>query len=508
MINKEIIFKIIKSKRFLDIILPIFCIALIAFLSYLFIKGNYFIFTVLTSVLVIGAFILSQFWSSIKDVSFRKFLFWSTIISAFAGPAFFTIQLGSYHLFPFRVFLLSLWFVFILWFLLKGGKLNISHIKTKEYLFFLLFWFFGAFLSLGWAQDKVAAIRNIIFLFTGGSLIFFSVYYLKKLKELKVFYYLWIFVLIILIPIGFWEIFTGNHLEISGLYQTDYPVLKFVPTTTFHNPNDFATFLALTFPFLFCFLRHNRKILKRIFVASLMFCCFYFLFLTGSRANYLAVIFQFLFLFLFILNLKTKVKWILSIALIVLALVIIFPDPFFEITGEFSIRISSLYRDIGIEHTSVGIRTNLIKNSLFCFFNSFGFGVGAGNVEHCIENYGPYWTGGITNVHNWWFEILANYGIFVFFGYMLFYFGLIWSLYKYYKKIKRVSIETKNNNKRIKTEKMICEALLVSLVGFFMASIGSSSVMALAPQWILLAFALAFLNYYRTKSFGTEKDNL
>ncbi|MDK2897346.1 MAG: teichuronic acid biosynthesis glycosyltransferase TuaC [Candidatus Atribacteria bacterium] len=39
------------------------------------------------------------------------------------------------------------------------------------------------------------------------------------------------------------------------------------------------------------------------------------------------------------------------------------------------------------------------------------------------------------------------------------------------------------------------KALLLALVGFFFASISSSSIMAFNPQWLLFAFALAFLNW-------------
>ena len=84
-------------------------------------------------------------------------------------------------------------------------------------------------------------------------------------------------------------------------------------------------------------------------------------------------------------------------------------------------------------------------------------------------------------------EILINYGIFVFVGYILFYLGLVLTMW-------RVHRRTKNRE-----EKMICEALLVALVGFFLASISSSSIMAFSPQWLLFAFALAFLNYQRIR---------
>ena len=176
---------------------------------------------------------------------------------------------------------------------------------------------------------------------------------------------------------------------------------------------------------------------------------------------------------------------------------IILPEQFSKITGLFREQISSLFYQI--ETASVGIRINLIKNSLLCLSKSFGFGVGTGNAEYCIENYGVYWTKDIVNVHNWWLEILTNYGIFVFAGYLIFYLSLIRSLYKYHKQLTTYKKPPKTENKQLTTERMICEVLLISLIGFFLASISSSSIMAFNPQWLLFAFSLAFLNYSRQK---------
>ena len=104
-----------------------------------------------------------------------------------------------------------------------------------------------------------------------------------------------------------------------------------------------------------------------------------------------------------------------------------------------------------------------------------------------MANFSQYNTAGITNPHNWWLEIFINYGIFIFVGYVIFYIGIIRNLWKIYR------------IKQIREEKMICEALLVSMVGFFFSSISSSSIMAFKPQWLLFAFVLAFLNYFRNK---------
>ncbi len=83
---------------------------------------------------------------------------------------------------------------------------------------------------------------------------------------------------------------------------------------------------------------------------------------------------------------------------------------------------------------------------------TFGFGVGIGNVEYWMENFRVYETFGILNVHNWWVEILVNFGIFIFVRYVLFYSSLVRSIYRIYR--------FKVNTFR---EKIVCESLLLSL---------------------------------------------
>jgi teichuronic acid biosynthesis protein TuaE len=98
--------------------------------------------------------------------------------------------------------------------------------------------------------------------------------------------------------------------------------------------------------------------------------------------------------------------------------------------------------------------------------------------------------GGRANAHNWWIEILANYGIFIFAGYLIFFFSLLINLWRTWATLQD------------RTEKMLCEALLLGCITFIFAAISSSSIIALRPQWIFFGFALAFLNYCRLQAYS------
>ena len=442
--------------------------------------------SLLVGVVALLALLILAQTRSIKISALQRFLLYLTIVAGFTGSAFLAIPVGPIHIFPYRVLLPLLWLIFAMGILLQG-RVDISRIKVKPYLQFLALWLSYAVLSLAWAADKGAAIRDIVFLFMAISVIFFVVYYFSNGKDLKQLYYLWLVVFGGLLLVGFWEHLTGQHLSVSGLYGERRARFMFMPTGVFHNPNDFATYLALSIPFVFTLIRYRRGIVVRSVGLVVFFVSLYLLLRTFSRANYLAVMLEVAFLFMFLFKLKAKFKAILLGGLLILALVIALPGPTQRIVGSIGEQVESITSSWSLTYGSTGVRINLLKNSLVFLVRTAGFGVGGGNAEYWMGNFPVYNTRGITNPHNWWDEILLEYGVFIFAGYVLFYLSLDVNIYKIHQHLSAG------------TEKMICEALLVALVGFLLASISSSSIMALRPQWFLFAFALAFLNYMRGK---------
>jgi len=410
-------------------------------------------------------------------------LLYLTIISGFFGSAFFNIPFGPVTLFMYRL-LIMLLVVLSLLMILKNKKIIISHIKVKNYLLFLIFWFIYAVFSLGWAKSRIAAIKDIGFLVFAFAAIFLIAYFFNSLKNYKIFYYIWIVVLIIMLIIGFWNVFTGNHLANSKF--KDAPLrFKNIPTAVFYNPNDFATYLAISIPFLLSIFKYKKNH-KKLIALLLILSSIFLIIATDSRANYIAVILGLVFWFFFTLNIKFKVKYFFYGLIISTLLILSFPGELSFLINKFFEQISSVFNNQSLGSNE--IRINLIKNSLIFLINSFGFGVGAGNAEYYMNTRAIYKTGNILNVHNWWIEIIVNYGLFVFLGYCILFLSISKNLYF-----------IKKNNKINDMEKMITEALLTSLIVFTIASISSSSIIAYKPQWLLFAFSIGFINYYRNK---------
>lgn len=414
-----------------------------------------------------------------------RLIIYLLIASGFLGSAFLSIELvKGLCLFPYRIILMLVIYLFFIAFFLKNGILNLSDIKITRYMQFFLLWFLYAIFSLSWAVDNIATVNDIIFLFINISTIFFIVYYFQNLKDLERYYGLWIFVLLILMGLGLWNQITGQQLlDYSNLDVPYYyeELFNHTPRATFCNQNDYATYLSLSIPFVITFIRYTKSIIVRLLGMIMLLLCLYLIVFTFSRANYIAVLLGFIFWFLFLLrDITCKIKTIVFILIVIGILSFIVPTSFNSIKELIDYQME--YSD---DDGSLNTRLNLIKNSLFFLLNSFGIGIGAGNSEYYMEHYSIYYTDGIINVHNWWIEILVEYGVIFFMAYLIFYFNLFTNLYRIHKWSKNI------------TEKKICESLLVGLVIFLLASISSSSIMNFTSQWLMFSFCLAFLNYYR-----------
>jgi len=416
----------------------------------------------------------------------EKYVCYLVLIAGFFGVTIFSIDMGSFKLFPYRIFLIVLWLLFFRHILLNNIKMDFSQHKIRWYFIFLAFWIGYALLSLAWSASLTLAVRNILFLLMGISVIFFSIYYFRKIEDLQRVQWIWFGVFSILVILGFWEHLSGQHLTTSIFYLSTNENIIFIPTGVFHNPNDYASFLVLSIPFVISLFRDEKRILFRFLGMEIVAGAIYLIVVTGSRANILAVLLE-LTIFLLLINIKQKIKLVIILIVCLLILLIILSVPIKVFLSQMMGQIGSIANQTEFKIGSISVRLNLIRNGLSFLRSKAGFGVGAGNFEYYMSNFAIYDTKGIINSHNWWLEILVNYGIFVFVGYMIFYLSIIRKLRKiYYEKLSR-------------NEKIICEGLLISLIGFFIASLSSSSMMAFRPQWLLFAFALAFLNYFKNK---------
>jgi teichuronic acid biosynthesis protein TuaE len=401
----------------------------------------------------------------LKDPSLyriEKILCYLIIITGFFGAALLPLDICPFQLFPYRIFFILLLPLFCIRILFRE-KLSLFNSSIKWYLIFLIFWLGCSFISLTWAMSRMDALKDIIFLFMGISLIFFLCRYFQDKTDLTRIYYLCFTAFVCLILIGFWELVTGSHLFSSMFFS--YPSYS-MPTGVFFNQNDFASFLALYIPFGIGMLFYGRRlILKALGILSVLGAV-YLIIITNCVSGILAVVLELVVLFVLFVISKRKAGW-LAVLIPVVGVIVVWQYPLIE--------------QYIVQMASVGERFNLIRNGLHFLHSTFGFGVGAGNIEYWMAHFAKYDNGGVLNIHNWLAEVLVGYGVFVFAGYLLFYLGIIFKLVK-------VRFCTANNLNRL-----FCDTLILSLCGFFFACNGPSSFLNINAQWYIFGIALAFI---------------
>jgi len=113
-------------------------------------------------------------------------------------------------------------------------------------------------------------------------------------------------------------------------------------------------------------------------------------------------------------------------------------------------------------------------------------GHGVGNTMNYLKGKIPL---NISNPHNWWLEILGDFGVFFLSLYFLFFFSLLRSLWRIMEKSKE------------KFDLFISSSCFLSLVGFMIASMGPSSIVYFIPHWILIGLSIITINLFQKKKY-------
>lgn len=406
----------------------------------------------------------------------KKAITYLLCFAAFLAPlraSFLSIQIGGFQLSPFRLVILL---AFVLHCLFNDHKnINVSRLTLP--VVFLFFWLFYAVFSILWVKDYGSWFKNVFFLAFGAIEVLLYSKYFRRIDSIKNVTLFFCFGILIQALIGWYEVFTKNYLFLEMDYgQTLYYVdgTSRIPIAMHHNPNNYATLMFAGVCVSFFQMSVSKKKIAKVFFAIALCQFIALLILTQSRANILALIAT-SFLYLFFRYKKKFVFFTLTIIILLFAISYTRNYIFDRISGLFS------SKDLGDSQSDL-IRMNLIKNALYFVGRTFGMGVGAGQSEYWMENYPVFYTYNVTNIHNWWIELLANYGLIIFFGYLFIYISVFLTFFK----------QRKNNNPK---QKRMCLFLSCFLVGYIISCISPSSMMSIEWSWIFFSFLILYSNY-------------
>jgi teichuronic acid biosynthesis protein TuaE len=373
---------------------------------------------------------------------------------------------------------------------------------------FFAFWFAYAVLSLTWVVNMGMGIKYVVFLFTMLLLCLSFPFFVKSEKNLEQTSQVLFGVFSLIVVYGLVEAVTFWHLPSSRYFGED----SGDPTSFFSNQNDFATAITLGLPFLataMYMIPMRRKLRTMVYIIGVIaLCC---LFVTGSRSNSgFALPLAFLTWLAILpfsvkredLNRKNITK---GIVLVLVAAIIT--------VGLTSTLLSDKTRSklgttLGVIHDlrqpwnfqddgqqpqgeeepasgdkSIAIRKYLIMNGLHFLRNSHYMGVGAGNIEALMK--GAPGVEGKTNMHNWWAEVLVNFGVPIFVMYMGLYFWLLYRLWR---------LASLKQSPRISPWiRWGAVASFISLIGYFFGGMSPSTAIHFTPMWVVYGFALAVI---------------
>ncbi len=298
----------------------------------------------------------------------------------------------------------------------------------------------------------------------------------------------WVLSFICTAVIAFWEISSGKHLAGYGVNVLPESLLKITVFSTFENPNNYGAFLALCFPFLIWSFRLARGVKKILLFLSLAILVFLMIQTMGRLAE-IALLLE---ITLFIAFNPKNVKYFVPSLAVAIC--------FFFFVGAFGLRDNSAlmkFASLPLEFESGGsanIRTNLVLNGISFLSRSDGMGVGPANYEQAIERVGfkaaP--TENIKNPHNFWIEILSQYGVVVFIFFIAWLFQIVIRCWRAHGSF----LGTQYRHVKLETE-----TVLIGLAGYALAACENSSYIPQQINWIFLASVLAITVQLPKKKF-------
>lgn len=341
-------------------------------------------------------------------------------------------------------------------------------------------WVGWALVSTLWATSAADALRWTIFLFMMTGLMLAIPVAASNRRRLTWFLGALgvVFVASVLVAVA--EIATGIRLPTSALAER---VGAFAATSFFGNQNNFATYLALTLPYLLVLPVISRDVRLRLLGISGAVVAIGLILFSGSKANLVATAIILIGM-LVVLGTDPAMRraFLAALAVVAIGFALIIPSLFgagivpLPEQAVAKLDFGTLQAQVQSGSGSGAVRSSLLGTGLDLAASTGGVGVGAGNAEVVVREQQGY--EGVANLHNWALEVLVDTGVIglVLYG-SLYVFMLVGNL--------RVARRTHDPWLRY-----MGLAGALALLGFLVGSLGPSTAIHFAPMWITFGLCL------------------
>lgn len=322
-------------------------------------------------------------------------------------------------------------FLGLVWVLLKPDNPLIDR-KNILPMGFLTFWLGYSLFTYIWAHDNIRALTYSIWIlrYLLTFLLFSHVFKTKWIRDN--FFWFVISILFLYLVTAVYEIITWNHLPSSRYHGVMVPI----PTGPFYNENNLAAYMLLFSPFILFLPKIVSRNWLNLISIILIVIITAIMVVQGARIALFGMAAFVLYYFIRHITWQYKLVSVGLVMLMIYGFSVYYPQYSRIANSAVDHQISSLSEERqSIRMSSVKIRAQLINETVDMFSATAGMGVGGGNYETMMLKGPKYRSGGITNPHNYLMELLGNFGIMVFIGFLGLYTHWLCRLYKRYRSI-------------------------------------------------------------------------
>ena len=343
-------------------------------------------------------------------------------------------------------------------------------------------WWLIALSSVMWAANLSAWVQSMFLMTLGVSSIIGLYFWVQSGQQWhRLIQAIWLMMSGLVIW-GYVEITTNLYLfaDVDKLDKyrtfTIQPMTR-IPITTFENQNDYATLLLAYIVVCVIMYYLTASNWQRILYSIAFIAGSYLIFRSGSRMSLLCLL---IFIAVQLLqniriDLRRRHYWfgLLIIAAGITAVILLRPSLVSKVTDLF-------YFGERRELSGDTVRMNLWRNGGLFLGQTFGFGVGAGNIEHWMAESAFWTTNTLTNMHNWWLEILVGYGAVSFGLYLMAYISLM---------VKLVRLKCTLVGRYAYVSFTLFNFMLI----YILASITSANNMLIEWHWVFFGLIISFV---------------
>jgi teichuronic acid biosynthesis protein TuaE len=450
--------------------------------------------------LLLGLFIIYKLnWESGPELLYYFVLLFSVMDYAFNLPL-----LGRFNIYYLHLALLILTVILFVGFLKRGQFRQPRLLWQNKYILFLSIFIIYMFASLLWVSNLGSALKyllNYLIMICFLSAVYHFNYDRNKLRETFKLLFVSAGSVLLLgcfemagLRIPFRNIFTD-----SGWYSLGIDYLKTIPTVFFYNPNNYAVYLIMVMSFLIPGIVFVRNKLFKGLLMVMQIVCLSNLIFTTSRTAWMTMFLTILGFIFFFLFQRERSKAVLATKVGLVTLIIFYSlsyvpalDVYYgkfndtPILNFLSLRAHRTnlplftLNESGSANERYTIIVDVIKGVTL---EGHWQGFGVNNTSLYLAQLNN--THGFFNVHSLWFEILGDFGLFIFFFTIYIYLSLLWDLLKFY----RSSIKQEEYG----LEAYLSVSLIAALGGFILTSFAPSSVISFSQMWLLFALAASLV---------------